>query len=176
VLVPSACGFGIRRGEHRYNRGKNFVTAAARARSCLSKARRSASKQQTKQTMKRNLLAVVATGAIALAGFAIVQAQGGPGDHGRWQGHALSLEQLTKTYNLTSDQQSKIKPLLDQARPQIIAIHKDAMQKTQTLVDSTMSQIRPLLNSTQQAKFDAVQKAKQDMRNSMQELHSAIHE
>jgi Spy/CpxP family protein refolding chaperone len=124
--------------------------------------------------MKRNLLTLAAAGAIMLGGFAIAQAQGGPGGHGRWQGHALSLEQLTKTYNLTSDQQAKIKPLLDQARPQIIAIHKDAMQKMQTVVDSTMSQIRPLLNSTQQTKFDAVQKAKQDMRNSMQELHSAM--
>jgi vacuolar-type H+-ATPase subunit F/Vma7 len=122
--------------------------------------------------MKRNLLTLAAAGAIVLGGFAIAQAQGGPGGHGR--GHELSLEQLTKTYNLTSDQQTKIKPLLDQARPQIIAIHKDAMQKIQTVVDSTMSQIRPLLTSTQQTKFDAVQKARQDMRNSMQELHSAM--
>jgi hypothetical protein len=116
----------------------------------------------------------MAVGAIALGGFAIAQAQGGPAGHGHWD--ALSLEHLTKTYNLTSDQQSKIKPLLDQARPQIIAVHKDAMQKTQTVVDSTMSQVRPLLTSTQQAKFDAVQKAKQDMRNSMQELHQATQE
>ena len=122
--------------------------------------------------MKRNLLTIAAAGAIVLGGFAIAQAQGGPGGHGH--GHALSLEQLTKTYNLTSDQQAKIKPLLDQARPQIIAIHKDAMQKIQTVVDGTMSQIRPLLTSTQQTKFDAVQKAKQDMRSSMQELHSAM--
>jgi len=122
--------------------------------------------------MKRNLLTIAAAGAIVLGGFAIAQAQGGPGGHGH--GHALSLEQLTKTYNLTSDQQAKIKPLLDQARPQIIAIHKDAMQKIQTVVDGTMSQIRPLLTSTQQTKFDAVQKAKQDMHNSMQELHSAM--
>jgi hypothetical protein len=42
---------------------KIFVTIAARARSYLSKAQRSASKQQTKPTMKRNLLAVVAAGA-----------------------------------------------------------------------------------------------------------------
>jgi Spy/CpxP family protein refolding chaperone len=122
--------------------------------------------------MKRNLLTLAGAGAIVLGGFTIAQAQGGPGGHGR--GHELSLEQLTKTYNLTSDQQAKIKPLLDQARPQIIAIHKDAMQKIQTVVDSTMSQIRPVLTSTQQTKFDAVQKARQDMRNSMQELHSAI--
>jgi hypothetical protein len=121
------------------------------------------------QNMKRNLLTLAAVGAIALGGFTIAQAQG----HGRWQGHALSLEQLTTTYNLTSEQQAKIKPLLDQARPQIIAIHKEAMQKIQSVVNGTMSQIRPVLNSSQQAKFDAMQKAKQDMQNAAQEMHAA---
>jgi Spy/CpxP family protein refolding chaperone len=151
------------------------VTGEIAFRSLATEAQKLRSKEQQKyrlRTMKRNLLTIAAAGAIALGGFAIAQAQGGPGGHGR--GHALSLEQLTKTYNLTSDQQAKIKPLLDQARPQIIAIHKDAMQKIQTVVDGTMSQIRPLLTSTQQTKFDAVQKAKQDMRSSMQELHSAM--
>jgi len=151
------------------------VTGEIAFRSLATEAQKLRSKRTTKyrlRTMKRNLLTIAAAGAIALGGFAIAQAQGGPGGHGR--GHALSLEQLTKTYNLTSDQQAKIKPLLDQARPQIIAIHKDAMQKIQTVVDGTMSQIRPLLTSTQQTKFDAVQKAKQDMRSSMQELHSAM--
>jgi hypothetical protein len=151
------------------------VTGEIAFRSLATEAQKLRSKEQQKcrlRTMKRNLLTIAAAGAIALGGFAIAQAQGGPGGHGR--GHALSLEQLTKTYNLTSDQQAKIKPLLDQARPQIIAIHKDAMQKIQTVVDGTMSQIRLLLTSTQQTKFDAVQKAKQDMRSSMQELHSAM--
>jgi len=151
------------------------VTGEIAFRSLATEAQKLRSKEQQKyrlRTMKRNLLTIAAAGAIVLGGFAIAQAQGGPGGHGH--GHALSLEQLTKTYNLTSDQQAKIKPLLDQARPQIIAIHKDAMQKIQTVVDGTMSQIRPLLTSTQQTKFDAVQKAKQDMRSSMQELHSAM--
>jgi periplasmic protein CpxP/Spy len=123
--------------------------------------------------MKRNLLTLAAVGAIALGGFAIAQAQGGPG---RWHGQGLSLQHLTKTLNLTSDQQAKVQPILNQAKPQIIAIHKDAMQKTQAVMASTMSQIRPLLTPEQQTKFDAVQKARQDMRAAQQELHNAMKE
>jgi len=123
--------------------------------------------------MKRNLLTLAAVGAIALGGFAIAQAQGGPG---RWHGQGLSLQHLTKTLNLTSDQQAKVQPILDQAKPQIIAIHKDAMQKTQAVMASTMSQIRPLLTPEQQTKFDALQKARQDMRNARRELHDAMKE
>ena len=81
---------------------------------------------------------------------------------------------LTKALNLTPDQQSKVQPLLDQARPQIIAIHKDAMEKTHAIIDKTMSQIRPVLTPEQQKKFDALQKARQDMRSAMQELHAAM--
>ena len=83
---------------------------------------------------------------------------------------------LTKALNLTPDQQSKVQPLLDQARPQIIAIHKDAMEKTHAIIDKTMSQIRPVLTPEQQKKFDALQKARQDMRSAMQELHAAMTE
>ena len=86
------------------------------------------------------------------------------------------MQHLTKSLNLTPDQQAKVQPLLDQARPQIIAIHKDAMQKTQAIMDKTMSQIRPMLTADQQAKFDALQKARQDMRNAMQEMHAAMTE
>jgi hypothetical protein len=119
--------------------------------------------------MKRNLLILTAVGAIALGGFTVAQAQG----HGRCHGQSLSLEYLTKTYNLTAEQQAKIKPLLDQAKPQIAAIHKEAMQRVQTVVSSTTSQIRPLLNSNQQAQLDAIQKANADMQNAKQEMKSA---
>src|ERR1700682_3725129 len=130
--------------------------------------------------MKRNLLTFAAVGAIALGGFAVVQAensdQGGPG--GRWHGHGqgFALGHLTKSLNLTPDQQAKVQPLIDQARPQIIAIHKDAMEKTHAIMDKTMSQIRPILTPDQQTKFDAMQKARQDMRNAMKEMHDAATE
>ena len=110
--------------------------------------------------MKRNLLAVVAAGAIALGGFALVQAQPGAGGAGHWHGHghAFGLRGITEKLDLTSDQQTKVQPILDQAKPQIAAIHQEAMQKMKTVMDSSLSQIRPLLNADQQKKLDAIQK------------------
>ena len=134
---------------------------------------------QMKTNMKRNLMTLVAVGAIAIAGYAFAEPEGGfgGGRHGGWHGHGgqgFAMEHLTKGLNLTPDQQSKVQPLIDQARPQIIAIHKDAMEKTHAILDKTMSQIRPILTPDQQKKFDAFQKARQDMRNAMQEMHAAM--
>jgi protein CpxP len=132
---------------------------------------------QMKTNMKRNLLTFTAVGALALAGYAFSEPQGGfGGRHGGWHGQGFAMEHLTKSLNLTPDQQSKVQPLIDQARPQIIAIHKDAMEKTHAIIDKTMSQIRPVLTPEQQKKFDALQKARQDMRSAMQELHAAMTE
>jgi Spy/CpxP family protein refolding chaperone len=132
-----------------------------------------------KPTMKRNLLAVAAAGAIALGGFVVVQAQPGPGGPcgaGPGHGHAFGLKGITNKLNLTADQQAKVQPILDAAKPQIDAIHKEAMQKMQTVMAGTLSQIRPLLNSDQQTKLDAIQKAHQDMMNAHKELHDAMQE
>jgi Spy/CpxP family protein refolding chaperone len=124
--------------------------------------------------MKRNVLAVIAAGAIALGGFVVVKAQPGAGGGGQWHGHAFGLQHLTDKLDLTSDQQTKVQPIIDQAKPQIAAIHKDAMQKIKTVMDDTLSQIRPLLNADQQKKLDAIQKAHQDMMNARKELHDAM--
>jgi Spy/CpxP family protein refolding chaperone len=124
--------------------------------------------------MKRNVLAVIAAGALALGGFVLVQAQPGPGGAGCAHGHAFGLQHLTEKLNLTSDQQTKVQPIIDQAKPQIAAIHQEAMQKMKTVMDSTLSQIRPLLNGDQQTKLDAIQKAHQDMMNARKELHDAM--
>ena len=126
--------------------------------------------------MKRNLLTVVAAGAIALGGFVVVYAQPGPGGAGCTHGHAFGLGHLTEKLNLTSDQQTKVQPILDQAKPQIAAIHQEAMQKAKTVIDSTLSRIRPLLNADQQTKLDAIQKAHQDVMNARKELHETIQE
>jgi Spy/CpxP family protein refolding chaperone len=123
--------------------------------------------------MKRNLLALVAAGAIALGGFMVLQAQPG---HGGWHGHAFGLRGITEKLNLTSDQQTKVQPILDKAKPQIAAIHQEAMQKMKTVMDSTLSQIRPLLTDDQQKKLDAIQKAHQDMMNARKEMHDATQE
>ena len=125
--------------------------------------------------MKRNLLTLVAAGAIALGSFALVQAQPGHGGGGgRHGGGFAHLEQMTKELNLTADQQTKVQPIIDQAKPQIAAIHQEAMQKMKTVMDSTISQIRPLLTPDQQKKLDDIQKAHQDMMNAHKELHDAM--
>ena len=132
--------------------------------------------QTTNETnMKTNVLAVVAAGAIALGGFIITQAQAGPGcSHGH--GHEFGLSGLTDELNLTADQQTKVQPIIDATKPQMAAIHQEAMQKMKTVMDGAMSQIRPLLTADQQKKFDAIQKAHQDMINAHKELHQATQE
>jgi Spy/CpxP family protein refolding chaperone len=123
--------------------------------------------------MKRNLLAIAAAGAIALGGFVVVQAQPGPGcQHGH--GHAFGLGGITEKLDLTADQQAKVQPILDAAKPQIAAIHQEAMQKMHTVMNNTLTQIRPMLNADQQSKLDAVEKAHQDMLNAKKQLHDAM--
>jgi Spy/CpxP family protein refolding chaperone len=126
--------------------------------------------------MKRNLLTLAAVSAIALGGFVVAQAEPGHGPGDRWHGHGFGLEGLVKKLNLTPDQQTKVQPIIDQAKPQIRAIHQEAMQKMKTVMDSTTSQIRPLLTAEQQKKLDDIQKAHQDMMNAHKELHDAVQE
>src|SRR5438309_8528178 len=126
--------------------------------------------------MERNLLTLIAAGAIALGGLVMVQAQPGPGGGGRGHGKRFMLERITKELNLTSEQQTKVQPIIDGAKPKIAAIHQEAMQKTKAVMDSTLSQIRPLLTPDQQKKLDDIQKAHQDMMNAHKELHDATQE
>jgi hypothetical protein len=123
--------------------------------------------------MKRNILTFAAAGAIALGVFVVAQAQAG-GGFACAHGHGFGLRHLTEQLNLTSDQQTKVQPILDAAKPQIAAIHQEAMQKAKTVIDGTLSQVRPLLTADQQKKLDAVQKAHQDMMNAHKELQDAM--
>ena len=124
--------------------------------------------------MKRNVLTLVAAGAIALGGFMVVEAQPGPGGGGHGHGRGFGLQRITEKLDLTSDQQTKVEPIIEGAKPQIAAIHQDAMQKTKAVMDSTLSQIRPLLTPDQQKKLDDIQKTHQDMMNAHKELRNAM--
>ena len=124
--------------------------------------------------MKQNVLTLVAACAIALGGFMVVQAQPGPGAGGHGHGRGLGLQRITEKLDLTSDQQTKVQPIIEGAKPQITAIHQEAMQKTKAVMDTTLSQIRPLLTPDQQKKLDDIQKAHQDMMNAHKELRDAM--
>src|ERR1700730_3201618 len=128
--------------------------------------------------MKRRLITLTATCAAMLATISIVNAQdpaakdsseNGPRHH-KW-GNAL--EHMTKTLDLTPEQQAKVRPILEQARPQIAAARQESRQKIKAIRDNTRSQIRPLLTAPQQQKLDAIHKAHEDMLKARQEMREA---
>ena len=132
------------------------------------------SNRNRQQKMKRNLLTLAAAGAIALSGFAFAQAGDKEDFGGRgWHGHGNHLDRMTETLNLTPDQKAKVQPIIDQAKPQMKAIHQEAMQKAKAVMDSTMAQIRPLLTAEQQKKFDDMKAAHEQMREAAKKLHDA---
>jgi Spy/CpxP family protein refolding chaperone len=83
------------------------------------------------------------------------------------------LDHLSKDLNLTDDQKAKVQPIIDQTKPQLAAIHKEAMEKAHALLENAGAQIRPLLTPEQQTKYDAMKKAHEDMRKAMEEMHDA---
>ena len=84
------------------------------------------------------------------------------------------VERLTKALELTPDQQAKIQPIFDQAKPQIAAVRQEAMQKIKTIRENTQAQIRPILTPAQQQKFDALKKAREDMRKARENMREAM--
>lgn len=106
-----------------------------------------------------------------------------PGDHGPKHEHGPGpgpqhmmgnpLEHLSKDLNLTDEQKTKVQPIIDQTKPQIAAIHKEAMEKMHALLEGASNQIRPLLTPEQQQKFDAMKKAHEDMRKAHDEMEQA---
>ena len=80
---------------------------------------------------------------------------------------------MTKTLDLTPEQQAKIRPILEQAKPQIVAARQESRAKMKAIRDNTRSQIRPLLTPAQQTKLDAIQKAREDMMKARQAMRDA---
>ncbi len=129
--------------------------------------------------MKLQLFTLTVAGALAL-GSLTAHAEdegkrwhgGGGGGHGGMH-QGMMLEHLTKTLDLTPQQQAQIAPIVEQARPQMKAIHEEAMQKAHAVIENTANQIRPLLTPQQQSKFDALKKAHEDMKTARRAMHEA---
>ena len=126
--------------------------------------------------MTRKLITLLAAAAVSLGGLAYLQAhEPGEHKHGPKMIHKMGnpFEHLSKDLELTDDQKAKVQPIIDQTKPQLAAIHKEAMEKTHALLENAGTQIRPLLTPQQQQKFDAMKKAHEDMRKAMQQMHEA---
>ena len=107
--------------------------------------------------MKLKLITLPLLGLVALGNQALANDPASAGDndgHGRRGGRRASLERITDQLNLTPDQKTKIQPILDQARPQLETIHREAMEKTRKVMNDTFAQIRPMLTPEQQKKLD----------------------
>lgn len=119
----------------------------------------------------------MAAAAVSLGGLTYLQAKE-HGEHKHHHGpkmHKMKnpLEHLSKDLDLTDAQKAQVQPIIDQTKPQLEAIHKEAMEKTHALLENAGTQIRPLLTPQQQQKFDAMKKAHEDMRKAMQQMHEA---
>src|SRR5687768_17680879 len=110
-------------------------------------------------TLTATCVALMATGSLALA-----EDFGSKDGWNKRRHHKRRnpVEHLTKSLDLTPDQQAKIQPIFDQAKPQVDAVRQDAMQKIRAIRENTQAQIRPILTPAQQQKFDALKKARED--------------
>ena len=87
------------------------------------------------------------------------------GQRGQMMNSQAMLDHMTKELNLSSDQQAKIKTILDDQQKQAETLRSDTslsqqdrMTKMRDIHKSTVDQVKAVLNSDQQAKFDEMQK------------------
>jgi periplasmic protein CpxP/Spy len=116
------------------------------------------------------LLAIGATSAV-FAQDTTSQPQQPPPGQGQWGGHGRGmmdpdrqLEHLTKTLNLTADQQSQIKPILVDRQQKMQALfqnqslsREERHTQMQAIHQDTESRINAVLNDEQKQKYQAMQ-------------------
>src|SRR5262245_42853957 len=97
--------------------------------------------------MKNRLFTLTVTIALLFSGVSASSAEAlandkpvsGKARHQRW---ANALDRMTKNLDLTPEQQAKIRPILDQARPQMEAASRESRQKMRAVRDNVRAQIR----------------------------------
>ena len=106
---------------------------------------------------------ILATTCLAAA-LAFGQAGGGPNPEQR-------LQKLATELNLSDDQKTQLKPILEEEGSQMKALRddsslsrKDRMQKMQTIVSDSRSKMDPILNDDQKKKLA-------DMKSEMRQGH-----
>lgn len=125
--------------------------------------------------MNRKLLTVIIASALALGSGAAL-AGDHDGQHKMMRKHmhgGMKIERLTRQLDLTPEQEAQIKPILEQMKPQLKAIHEEARQKADKVVQDNMAKIRPVLNAEQQTKLDKLQEAREKMREARQLMRDA---
>ena len=111
------------------------------------------------------------------AGISIprAQAQDSEGQGMKYHGHHQrpsvddQVKHMTKALNLTTDQQTKVRDILEEQRKQMDQLRADSslsrdtrVSKMRDLHQNSSTQIRALLNRDQQQKFDQVVQERRD--------------
>lgn len=129
--------------------------------------------------------ALLAVCALALGAVAQQNppSQGGSGDQGRPRRMPTVDEQMkdmTEKLSLTSDQQSKIRPIVEDAHNQTMKImqddsmsREDKRAKLRTIHETSSAKARELLNDDQKKKFDEMmqERMRQRQQNNSGENH-----
>jgi periplasmic protein CpxP/Spy len=95
-------------------------------------------------------------------------AQAGPPGGGHMRGQQMSpdqqLEHLSKALNLTDDQKSQIKPILEDRQKQMESLRSDSSlspedrrSKARSLMQDSNAKLRAVLTDEQKTKFDEMQ-------------------
>lgn len=136
--------------------------------------------------MKRKVLCSLALSGLLATGIAFAQDTppdqnapqaegGGMGGHHRGGMRMMDPDQrlahMTKRYNLTADQQSQIKPILQDEQQQMEAMRSDTTSsredkrtKMMSMHETDNQKIEAVLNDEQKQKFEADQKKMQERR------------
>jgi len=123
-------------------------------------------------TLSAACVALFATASIGLAQDPAAKNNDRPN---RWQEkRGNPVEHLTRALDLTPDQQAKVKAIFEQAKPQIQAAREEAREKGKAIRENIQAQIRPILTPAQQQKYDAIKKAREDMRKAREEMRDAL--
>jgi periplasmic protein CpxP/Spy len=118
--------------------------------------------------MKKVLMCLLLAAAVVTCGSTLyAQMPEGAGPGGPPRRGPMTTEQrlqhLTKALNLTEDQQTKIKPILENETQQLQALRQDTSvaqqdrwSKMKAIRDNTTSQITPILTPDQQKKYETM--------------------
>ena len=125
--------------------------------------------------MRKKLCTIALTGLLGLGMTAFAQDQSTPtpppmhGPRGQMMNPDKQLEHLTKALNLTSDQQTQIKPILEDQQNQMMQLHQDQslsrddkMAKAKSLHADTTGKIEAVLDPDQKQKYEAMQQKMQE--------------
>jgi protein CpxP len=137
--------------------------------------------------MKRHLCSLALTGILATGALYAQEPTSPPhdgsmaqnsdqgGGGGRHGGHGMDpdkmLDHMTKRYNLTSDQQNQIRPILQDQQQQMQSLRgdtsisrEDKMAKVRSMHQASQQKIEAVLTDDQRKKFDADQNKMEERR------------